>query len=502
MDYQRQVERWDMIEVTLQGPAQGNPFTEQWVRGVFTNGYQTIQANGFYDGEGTYKVRCMPSYEGEYTFTVEASFLAEVQHGSFTVTPAGEGNHGPVRVAYMYHFAYEDGKPYYPVGTTCYVWTHQKEELQEQTLAELAKGYFNKIRFCIFPKHYIYNFHEPVTYPYEGIPCDTSKMTRKNFGEYKTVNHGNDWDFYRFNPKHFQHIEDCILKLQKLGVEADIIVMHPYDRWGFSKMSVDQDNLYWNYVVNRFSAYRNVWWSFANEWDLLREKSIADWERYARIVCENDPYQHLRSIHNCMTMYDYSRPWVTHCCIQRQPDIMPVEMTNQWRERYRKPIIIDELCYEGNISPHWGSIGGQEMVRRFWEATVRGGYAGHGETFVHPEDILWWSHGGELHGESPARLRFLRSILEELPQGGLTYQGRRICVNQEKQSGGKSVRIEYLGKSTPSVIEYNLEGGQYRVEVIDTWNMTIEDRGVHEGPEIVVTLPSREYMAIRVTKIA
>lgn len=47
--------------------------------------------------------------------------------------------------------------------------------------------------------------------------------------------------FYRFNPKHFQHIEDCIQKLAALGIEADIIVMHPYDRWGFSKMTADQE---------------------------------------------------------------------------------------------------------------------------------------------------------------------------------------------------------------------------------------------------------------------
>ena len=92
-----------------------------------------------------------------------------------------------------------------------------------------------------------------------------------------------------------------------LGIEADIIVMHPYDRWGLSKMTADQDDLYWKDAARRFSAYRNVWWSFANEYDLLREKTIADWERYAEIVCREDPYQHLRSIHNCHTLYDYSR---------------------------------------------------------------------------------------------------------------------------------------------------------------------------------------------------
>ena len=501
MEYQKQVERWGMLEVSVKGPATGNPFTEQWIRGTFTGHGQKVTAHGFYDGEGVYKVRFMPGYEGEYHFTIEASFMDAPEAGSFTATAPSEGNHGPVKVAYQYHFAYEDGKMYYPVGTTCYVWELQSKELQEKTLAELAKGYFNKIRFCVFPKHYIYNFHEPISYPYEGTPCDTSEMTRQNFGEYSREDHGNHWDFYRFNPAHFRHIEDCIVRLQELGVEADIIVMHPYDRWGFSKMQPDQDDLYWHYVVNRFSAYRNVWWSFANEWDLLRAKSIADWERYAQIVVENDPYQHLRSIHNCRNFYDYSKPWVTHCCIQRQPDVMPVEMTNQWRERYQKPIIIDELCYEGNIAPHWGSISGPEMVRRFWETTLRGGYAGHGETFIHPQNILWWSHGGELHGESPERLRFLRRILEELPQGGLRYGGRRTSYNQEKMPGGRMVRLDYLGKSTPAILEYHMdEPGEYKVEVIDTWNMTIDDQGIY-GRDITVDLPGREFMAVRITRL-
>jgi hypothetical protein len=69
-----------------------------------------------------------------------------------------------------YHFSYADGTPFYEIGTTCYAWAHQPAELQEQTLRTLAAGPFNKIRFCVFPKHYDYNLYEPVSYPYEGTP--------------------------------------------------------------------------------------------------------------------------------------------------------------------------------------------------------------------------------------------------------------------------------------------------------------------------------------------
>ena len=57
--------------------------------------------------------------------------------------------------------------------------------------------------------------------------------------------------------------------------------MHPYDRWGFSQMTQEEDDLYWSYVLARFSAYRNVWWSLANEYDLMYCKTVDDWERYA-----------------------------------------------------------------------------------------------------------------------------------------------------------------------------------------------------------------------------
>ena len=368
-----QIPKWGIQEVTVNGPQEENPFTDHWIRGCFRGKSEKVEAEGFYDGEGRYLVRFMPSFEGEYQFEIRADFLEEVKKGSFQVLPAEAGNHGPVRVANTWHFAYEDGTPYYPVGTTCYVWELQDDARIEETLISLKEAGFNKISFCIFPKHYDYNLKEPRSYPYEGTPMDSGVLTKENFWEYTGKTEGNHWDFTRFNPAHFQHMEKCIAALGKLGIEADLIVMHPYDRWGFSSMTKEQDDLYWNYVTARFSAFHNVWWSLANEYDLMKKKTLEDWERYAKILCEKDPYRHLRSIHNCGPFYDYARPWVTHCSIQRQELYRAAELPDEWRERYRKPVVLDEIAYEGNIQYGWGNITGEEMVRRFWEAACRGG---------------------------------------------------------------------------------------------------------------------------------
>lgn len=499
-----QVERWDILEVSLKGPEDGNPFVDQWVKGVFRGKNETVETMGFYDGQGVYKVRFMPSFQGEYTYETSGSFPEAATSGTFTVTPAKEGNHGPVRVANTYHFAYEDGTPYYSVGTTCYVWPHQPEEVRQKTLEELSKGYFNKMRFCVFPKHYIHNFKDPVTFPYEGTPVDASGLTEENFA-YSVDFSENHWDFTRFNPEHFRRVERAIGELRDRGIEADLIVMHPYDRWGFSAMSREADDLYWNYVIARFSAYRNLWWSLANEYDLMKDKTLEDWEHYAALLCEKDPYNHLRSVHNCVAFYDYTRPWVTHCSMQRQDLYRHVEYTDDYRIRYGKPVVWDEISYEGNIDMGWGNISGQELTRRFWEASLRGGYAGHGETFMDPEnDILWWSHGGELHGESPARIRFLHQILCETPGLGLK-RGEGIfdevvgVPDTPMYQGG--YEIHYYGFGRPSFRDFHKEEDvSYRVEVIDTWEMTITDAGVHSG-KFRIPLPGKEYMAIRLIQV-
>ena len=329
------VERWGVFEIALEGKTAGNPFTDYEIKGAFQGDCEHKCVDGFYDGEGVYRVRFMPSFTGEYTYKIYGSFRdGDAVEGRFMVTPAGEGNHGPVRVSHVFHFAYEDGTPYYSIGTTCYVWALQREELQEQTLATLKDSAFNKIRFCIFPKHYDYNLREPYSYPYEGTPCDSSVLTPENFHAYNGCAPGNDWDYRRFNPKHFAHLERRIKDLMELGIEADLIVMHPYDRWGFSMMSKEEDDLYWKYVIARFAAYRNVWWSLANEYDLMPQKSLADWERYAAIICEKDVYGHLRSIHNCKQMYDYTRPWITHCSVQRIDPYLSGERVQEWRAEH------------------------------------------------------------------------------------------------------------------------------------------------------------------------
>lgn len=511
--YPSQVEQYDVFEITLPGRTDGNPFTDHTLSGVFEGEHETLQAAGFYDGNGLYKVRFMPSHTGTYHFRVTGSFSDAAHDGTFEVTPAQPGNHGPVRVANRHHFAYADGTPYLPVGTTCYVWTHQDPEIQAQTLETLRNSPFNKIRCCVLPKHYIYNFTDPVSFPFEGTPCDRSDINESNF-KYEGTLPGNRWDFTRFNTAHFQAFEQRIRDLMTLGIEADIIVMHPYDCWGFCRMTPEQDDRYWRYVIARFSAFRNVWWSLANEYDFMREKTEADWERYAALLVNEDPHQRLRSIHNGTRIYDHSRDWITHCSIQSSE----VSKTNAWLAQYDKPVILDEMCYEGDIDQGWGNITGQEMSHRCWEVAMRGGYIGHGETYLYPASTLdkpdtaeppqphlWWSHGGVLHGESVSRIAFLKTLLESVPGNRLRpvdFAWDVACAVPEDPAFEETCKFIYFGIKRPSFRNFHFDDTcRYRVEIIDTWHMTIRDAGIHQG-WFKVRLPGVPHICLRITRVA
>jgi hypothetical protein len=287
--------------------------------------------------------------------------------------------------------------------------------------------------------------------------------------------------------------------LAELDIQADIILFHPYDRWGFADMPAPVDERYVRYVVRRLAAFANVWWSMANEYDMFWSKSTEDWERLAIVLAEEDPYGHLASIHNFQQFYDYDKPWITHCSIQRVDPYRTAENTDEWRKRWSKPVVIDECAYEGDIDHGWGNITGPELVRRCWEAAVRGGYVGHGETYLNDAEELWWSKGGALVGSSPARIAYLEEICAQAPSGILEPVPD---VDWDAPWGGDPDQylLGYLGRAQSRFRDVNLpRGSTWTIDVIDTWNMTVERLpGEHTGT-VRVPLPGREFMAIRAT---
>ena len=100
----------------------------------------------------------------------------------------------------------------------------------EQTLQSLAAAPFNKLRLCVFPKDYDYNHNEPPLYAF----------ARREDGS---------WDTSRPSIAFYQRLERILRRIAALGIQLDLILFHPYDRWGFAAMPQADNFRYLDYLL-------------------------------------------------------------------------------------------------------------------------------------------------------------------------------------------------------------------------------------------------------------
>jgi hypothetical protein len=488
------VERWGVFELAVKGPNSDTAYLDVTFAATFKSGGETITVPGFYDGDGKYRVRFSPPTLGRWTFETKSNRdeLAATT-GSLIATSPSPKNHGPVKVVDTFYLQYADGTPYYAVGTTAYQWTSVDQSVQRKTIEALAAAPFNKIRMGIFPKWYQHGNHtEPWGYPFQRD--------------------GEQNDFTRPNYEFFRNFEHRVQQLLAMGIQADVILFHPYDKWGYANMSQEGDDRYLRHVMARLSAYRNVWWSMANEYDLMinrKMKTLADFDRFFRILQNEDPHQRLRGIHNWYYsedhFYDHSQPWVNHASLQTNQFYNLVK----WRERYQKPILVDEMRYEGDVTSGWGNLSADEMTSYFWISALCGGYPTHGDTFdnrVGDGETRWWAKGGTLPGKSVARITFFRKIMEQAPVNEMkptmesTGKPETLADNIHIFAKPGKYYLAYVAGANKTIRIDLPDGARYKVELIDTQNMTIKQLP-DAKPGNFSFKPTTGYSALRVVAL-
>lgn len=528
---QKYVEQWERFELSYEYHTLQNPFTDIELNAVFAHeDGEKVFVNGFYDDDNTFRLRFMPKKRGKWTYVTSSNIDALNGKTGSIVCTAATKSHGMVEVGNDQDFIYSDGKQYYPVGTTSYCWIYGDEELRNLTLKSIKESEFNKIRFCIFPNT---SLKETDTdYPFVML---SSRKNNKKEVENDEVNGNGEkgnldyvWDYSKFNTTFFRKLENCIDRLDEIGVEADIILFDPYDRgrWGFNRMTMDINIRYLKYIIARIGAFNNVWWSMANEWDYLKHLNVEQWKQMAEFVSETDPYNHLLSIHgSTATYFDYNLPYFSHASIQDHGPLYNHEGAATVRNIFLKPIIFDEVCYEGDHKNRWGQLSGQEMIQRMWTGIIGGTYVTHGESYIqNPEyskGVYFLSNGGAYRGTAPARIKFMRSVLEALPAPPRLAD----CSWDPMTAGcGDGTYLIYFGAEKPRSWEFSLpmkndrfaklKGNEkFKVEIIDTWNMTITE--CHDTFEVTPTevkrvkdkkgrkvkLPGKPYMMIKITQV-
>ena len=512
----KEIEIWRRFELKLSANFGGNPFTDCHLSAEFTNGKTTKYVRGFYDGNGIFIIRFMPQETGTWVYSTTSN-VTELHGvtGSFLCTSAEPGNRGMVVTKNNVYFEYSDGTSYMPFGTTLYGWHFQDAERRKKTLQILSANCFNKVRMCVFP---IWNYM--YAKEYESYPFEVTRRTKidPDNPSDSPDNYEVTFNFARFNPEYFQFLEECIAKLDSLGIETDLILFHPYDIRGLASMDEEQDFLYLEYIVARLASFKNVWWSMANEYDLADMcgmKPLSAWDNLAEKVYREDPNRHLLSIHNfydppihkdtTSNWYDHTKPWITHLSIQTDN----LFFVPKWISQYRKPVIIDECRYEGNTQYAWGNLTGKQMNDCFWRVVARGGFITHGESFVdgeEPKDAVWTFHGAKMQGESYKRMNYLRTLLE---LNGIRYLHAIATTGPHWDlycgaTEDENTVLIYFGDSQPGfeIFDFLPEDKIYTVELIDTWEMTSQKTELLVDNKLFFRVPNSDlYQAMLLKEV-
>jgi hypothetical protein len=67
------VEQWGIFELALAGSAEGNQFLDVELTAQFSHKHRTITVDGFYDGDGVYRIRFMPDTQGSWQYHTQQS---------------------------------------------------------------------------------------------------------------------------------------------------------------------------------------------------------------------------------------------------------------------------------------------------------------------------------------------------------------------------------------------------------------------------------------------
>jgi len=258
-----QVPRWQPhdfafhVDRTREGPFQV-PFSAE----VTGPGGVKLTVPGFYDGDGTWKVRVAPTVEGDWTLTTHSTVAAlDNRRAAFVcVLNPSQTVHGGLRVdpKHPRHFVYEDGTRFFLMGYECdWLWAldaaNPELKVVNRFLDKLAANGFNYVLLNAYAhdtgwrkgKTGDNDYGPPPIYAWEG---------------------SNDQpDHSRLNLAYWRHYDRIIDALYQRGMIAHVMikVYNKMVRWPARDSA--EDDLFFRWLIARYSAYPNVHWDFSKE---------------------------------------------------------------------------------------------------------------------------------------------------------------------------------------------------------------------------------------------
>jgi hypothetical protein len=308
--------------------AYDNPFGDVALEATFTGpSGRSFTIPGFYDGDGTWRVRFNPNEVGRWTYATAARpadphLAAE---GAFEVTANEALGTLVATPGRAWGFCYESGEPAFLLGDTVYNlfgMAHCGGDVQGYLRHRAGQG-FNlfRVRFPVSPYH-----------PPEGY---SEWQTRRTWpwggSEQKPL-------FDRFNLDYFRTVDRVIQWGEELGVGFEAIM----EAWGFEYPFNDRsvflpewEALWMRYLIARYDAYNCLYfWTPMNEYEYYpdgdwRYNPVADrWAmRVGRWIKGVGQHGHVVAVHNGPRMPPFAQRFAA------DPGAIDAIMFQEWGDR-------------------------------------------------------------------------------------------------------------------------------------------------------------------------
>jgi len=367
------------------------PFQTPFSAEVTGPGSVKLTVPGFYDGNGTWKVRVAPTVQGEWTLTTHSTVAAlDGRQAAFSCVPNPlKTVHGNLSVdpRHPRHFVFEDGTRFFLVGYECdWLWALDAGDTDLKVvnsfLDKLAASGFNYVLLNAYAHDTGWRKGKTVDDDYGPPPV------------YAWEGSNDQPDHARLNLAYWKHYDRIIDALYQRGMIAHVMikVYNKMVRW--PARGSPEDDLFFRWLIARYSAYPNIHWDFSKESN--NEKDLDYKLGRIRFIRDNDPYHRPITTHTDTQTFDAGsyndvldyRSDQTHS--KWHTTLLDHQKQHHW------PVLNVEFGYEhGPQGPKDMTYGvaqaPEEVCRRAWEVYMAGGYGAYYYTYtawdvIRPED--------------------------------------------------------------------------------------------------------------------
>ena len=394
-----------------------NPFLVEFSAIVAGPDGQTFTLPGFFDGDGTWKIRVAPTGEGKWSLVTQSE-LPELngQKATFTgVKNANPKNHGVLRVdkEHPHHFLFAD-------GTRFFMQAYEYDWLWALDLDKPGVPTIEKTLDLIASKGFNYVIVNSFAYDTGWRKGKTGDDDYGPAAMFPWAGSNDAPDHARLNLAYWQHYDRMMTALMDRGMQAHMFIKVYNKQVNWPAKGSAEEKLFFTMLIARYAAYPNLIWDFSKE--AHNEKDLAYKQGWLKFLRDADPYHHLRTVHdddvaNDSGAYDGLTDFradqhhgngngkgknANHTGSKHEKILAQ-------RQRRAWPVANVESDYECgagglNDKTYGGAMTAETTVATLWDIAMAGGYTGYYYTYTawdvirpldEPQGYTYMKHFGD-----------------------------------------------------------------------------------------------------------